>query len=426
MSAPAGPVSPRMAAYGRFLATFGFFTLAAGDLWRYLLSWWGWSAIVVVFVTLAVRELVRRRVDLRWTPILLLATLALMTLSIAWSAYPGASAVGVLATVGTTVYAVFLATCFTWAELVDALARAMRWVLALSLLFELVVAVVIRQPVLPLWVDHSALEEIPKAFYWSRDVLFEGGRIQGIVGNANILAMAALLSLIAEPARAVAGRGLRVASIGWIGLAVAVLALTRSSTVFVAGFAVIVVCLIAWFARRGSGARRVVTTVGAVAAIAVAVPVVLMLRGPLLALLGRSDDLTNRLDIWQIVVDTAMQRPVAGWGWVSYWAPWVEPFDDLVVIKGVTYLQAHNAWLDIFLQLGVIGLVVVGLFVLATIVRSWSYALDGPRDSALVPLALLVAVLVQGLAESRLLIEIGWALLVLVSVRTATNRWSRE
>jgi len=426
MSVSAGPVSERILAYRRFLATFGFFTLAAGDVWRYLLSWWGWGAIILVFVTLAVLELRRSRVDVRRMPILLFATLALMALSIAWSAYPGASVLGVVATLCTTVYAVFLATCFTWAELGDALARAMRWVLALSLLFELVVAVVIRQPVLPLWVDHSGLDEIPKAFYWSRDLLFEGGRIQGIVGNANILGMAALLSLIAEVARAVAGRGHRLASGAWILVALAVFALTRSSTVLIAGMAVAVVCLAAWFARRGSGPRRVATAVGILAAVGASVLVAFLFRGPILALLGKSEDLTNRLDIWAIVAETAGQRPVAGWGWVSYWAPWVEPFDDLVVIRGVTYLQAHNAWLDVFLQLGVIGLVVVGLFVLSTLVRSWSYALDGPRDSALLPTALLVAVLVQGLAESRLLIEIGWALLVLVSVRTATNRWERR
>src|ERR1700753_2402135 len=140
------PVSP----YRLFLATFGVFTLAAGDVWRYLLSWWGWGAIILVFVTLAVIELVRSRVDVRRMPVLLFATLALMVLSIAWSFYPSASALGVVATLCTTVYAVFLATCFTWAELVDALARAMRIVLALSLLFELVVAVVIRMPITPL------------------------------------------------------------------------------------------------------------------------------------------------------------------------------------------------------------------------------------------------------------------------------------
>jgi exopolysaccharide production protein ExoQ len=412
--------------YRLFLATFGFFTLVAGDFWRYLLSWWGWGAIILIFVTLAVVELVRSRVDVRRLPILLLATLALMALSIAWSAYPGASALGVVATLATTFYAVFLATCFTWAELVDALARALRIVLVLSLLFELVVAVFVRGPVLPLWVDHSGLDEIPKAFYWSRDLLFDGGRIQGIVGNANILAMAALLSLIAEIARRVAGRGSFAGFVIWVLLAVGVLGLTRSSTVLIAAAVVAVVCLAAWFARRGSGVRRVATAIGLLALTAGSAVAALIFRGPVLELLGKSADLTNRLDIWAIVADLAGQRPFAGWGWVSYWAPWVEPYNDLVVIKGVTYLQAHNAWLDVYLQLGILGLVVVGLFALTTIARTWVYALDGPRDSALVPMALLVAVLVQGLAESRLLIEIGWAILVLVSIRTATNRWERR
>ena len=416
------PASP----YRVFLATFGFFTLAAGDVWRYLLSWWGWGAIIVVFLSLAVIELVRSRVDVRRMPILLFATLGLTALSIAWSAYPGASALGVLATLATTVYAVFLATCFTWAELVDALARALRIVLALSLVFEFVVAAFVQHPVLPLFVDYSDLEKIPAAFYWSRELLFEGGRIQGIVGNANILAMAALLSLIAEVARVVTRRGAGAASAFWIVVAVAVLALTRSSTVIVATVVVAAIVLAAWFARRGSGARRTATTVLLPVLLLTGAAAAIVFRAPLLALLGRSSDLTNRLDIWATVAETASQRPVGGWGWVSYWAPWVEPFDDLVVIRGVHYLQAHNAWLDIYLQLGILGLVVVGLFVLTTVARSWSFALDGPRDAALVPLALLVAILVQGLAESRLLIEIGWALLVLVSIRTATNRWERR
>jgi exopolysaccharide production protein ExoQ len=80
----------------------------------------------------------------------------------------------------------------------------------------------------------------------------------------------------------------------------------------------------------------------------------------------------------------------------------------------------------VYLQLGVLGLVVVGLFVMTTLLRTWVYALDGPRADALVPMALLVAVLVQSLAESRLLVEIGWTILLIVSIRTATNRWERR
>ena len=416
------PASP----YRLFLATFGFFTLAAGDFWRYLLTWWGWGAIVVVFLTLAVVELVRSRLEVRRLPLLLLATLALMTLSIAWSAYRVESVLGVVLTLAATTYAVFLASCFDWAEIVDTLTRAMRVALGLSLLFELVVALFVRGPVLPFFVDYSHLDKIPNAFYWSRDLLFEGGRIQGIVGNANILAMIALLALIGGAARQVAGRGTLVGFVRWSVVALGVLALTRSTTVLVAAAAVAVIVPIAWFARRGGGARRVTTAFALVAGTGAVAALAIVFRAPLLALVGRSSDLTNRLDIWAAVADLAAQRPVAGWGWISYWAPWVAPFDDLAVIKGVTYLQAHNAWLDVFLQLGILGLVVVGLFVLTTLLRTWVFAMDGPRDVALLPFALLTALLVQSLAESRLLIEIGWALLVIVSIRTATNRWERR
>lgn len=416
------PASP----YRLFLATLGFFTLAAGDFWRYLLTWWGWGALVLVVLVLAIVELVRSRLEVRRLPLLLLATLALMALSIAWSAYRLESVMGVVLTLAATTYAVFLATCFTWAELIDALARAMRLALGLSLLFELVVSVFVRRPVLPLFVDYSDLEKIPMAFYWSRDLLFEGGRIQGIVGNANILALIALLALIAGVAKIVAGRGSMLGFVVWTVVALGVLALTRSTTVLVAAAAVAVVVLVAWFARRGSGVRRVSTAVGLVVGTGAVAALAIVFRAPLLALVGRSSDLTNRLDIWAAVTDLAVQRPVAGWGWISYWAPWVPPFDDLAVIKGVTYLQAHNAWLDVFLQLGILGLVVVGLLVLTTLLRSWVYAMDGPRESALLPFALLAALLVHSLAESRLLIEIGWALLVIVSIRTATHRWERR
>src|SRR5690606_27206834 len=105
------PASDRLAGYRRALAVAGFFTLAAGDAFRYLLSWWGWGAIVLVLLALGVIELVRSRVELRRLPLLLFAAVGLMALSIAWSAYPGESALGVAGTLVTTVFAVFLATC---------------------------------------------------------------------------------------------------------------------------------------------------------------------------------------------------------------------------------------------------------------------------------------------------------------------------
>ena len=74
--------------------------------------------------------------------------------------------------------------------------------------------------------------------------------------------------------------------------------------------------------------------------------------------------------------------------------------------------HAHDAWLDVWLQLGILGLIVFGALVLATLVRSWLISVDrvvtSPGDQgshiwlSLLPMLMLTAQLVQSIAESRI------------------------
>lgn len=413
----------RREVYQRYLAVLGFFTLTAGDLWRNLFSWWGWGAICVILLVLAVIELIHARVDLRRLPFALIGFLLLTVVSIFWSDYPSATVVGWAATFSVAFFAIFLATVLDLETMLRALGVALRWILALSLAFEFVVAAVIRHPVLPFFVDYSKLHKIPAAFYWSRDLLFHGGQIQGIQGNSNLLALTALLALIVFAVQWVSRTASRVWLGFWAIVAVACLALTRSSTVLIALAAVILVGAFLGLVRATSGMRRgLVYGGGAVVALGI-VAVGVFANGLVLKVLGKSAELTHRTQIWHWVLDYANQRPVAGWGWVGYWVPWVEPFKHLAVINGVTYLQAHDAWIDIFFQLGAIGLIVFGLLVVTTLVRSWFMAIEAePRRARLVelfPFLVMIALIVHSIAESRLLVEILFALLVISAIRSA-------
>jgi exopolysaccharide production protein ExoQ len=403
------------------LAAVTLFTLLAGDAWRNLLSWYGWGAIVLAVIAGWIVIAVHKRVDLRRIPIALGALLGLMVLSIVWSYYPGATAVGALLSLATAFVGIVMAHTLTLEQMLRALGLALRSIIGLSLAFELFVAAVLQRPVLPFWVSWE--EPFPKAFYWSRNLLFEGGRIQGIVGNANLLAFAALLAVIVFAIQLAERRVGTVAGWAWLGAAVLTLALTRSSTVLVAGLAAIVALGIVLLARRLTTHGRLSLYALTGVALAGVVAAAIVFRDTLLALVGRSEDLTGRLDIWAAVIDLAAQRPVLGWGWVSYWAPWVEPFDDLVVINGVTYLQAHNAWLDVLMQLGWVGLVVFAILVATTALRVLSWSVDAPLGDApaspalrLLPGLLLTVLIVHSLAESRLLVEAGFALLVWLAV----------
>jgi len=420
----------------RAFATFVLVTTFAGDMWRNSLSWWGFSAIALAVLVASITLLVRSRPlpRPRTLPVPFLAFTGLSILSIAWSQYRPESSLGVIIQLATSTAALMLVVLFSWAEIVQALGRALRIILGLSLAFELFVAVVVRQPVMPFFTDYGP--RAPAAFAWTRGELLLGGRIQGVVGNANLLAMVALLGLIVFSLQFAARSVDRRRAAVWIGVALLTLTLTGSSTVLVALVMTCVVAVLALVARR-VGLRGRLTLAGAVVvAAAVGAGVVVTRTAEVFELLGRSPDLTGRFEIWESVIGLAQQHPVVGWGWIGYWAPWIKPFEGLAVRSGVTYLQAHDAYLDVFLQLGAVGALVFVCLIVTTYVRSWWAAIDRPqhrRDRvepytvlALAPLLLMTALVVQSLAESRLLYEGNWLLLVVIAMATRSGMIARE
>ncbi|MGK0722238.1 O-antigen ligase family protein [Leucobacter sp. W1478] len=353
--------------------------------------------------------------------------LTLATLSIFWSAYRFESMLGVIAQLVTTAVAVILAFVLSWQELLRTLATALRYVIGLSFAFELWVAWVVREPILSWWVEQPEGKDL-NILYWSRDLLFAGGPIQGLVANSVLFGFVGLIGLIVFGIQLRAG--LVRAGFGWFWVAMAVLTLllTRSATVWVALVAVLVALAFALWARRlGPEHRMRVYYAGAGLVMAGALAAIFA-RDALFGLLGKSGDLTGRADTWAKVWELIEQHPWFGWGWVSYWPTWVEPFDGLDTKAGIPVMSAHNAWIDVWLQLGLVGVLVFAPIVALTLMRVWFRAVDQPRrgpgpalpyaTSALWPWLVMVALVVQSITESRLLIESGWLLLIIFAVKS--------
>lgn len=145
--------------------------------------------------------------------------------------------------------------------------------------------------------------------------------------------------------------------------------------------------------------------------------VVLFFRATVFEFFGKSPDMTGRSGIWKLVLGLIEQRPILGWGWTSHWMPGVKPYEGLVVINHVPYYQAHNAYLDITLQLGFIGAALFGILFLTTFIKLWRLAVRHTVALYLWPILVFMGLAVWSLTESRILIEIGWVLFALFAIK---------
>lgn len=401
------------------IAYLGLFTLLAGDAVRYSFGWYGWGASLALLLGYTIVLFVgsdSKRM-LRQLPLPLILLLGLMAASTFWSNYPAFTALATVAQLATTLFALFLAGAFSWRRLLAILGNTLRFILGSSLVFEFIAAALVRGPIPPIFKNYSGDKPPAEAYYWSRGHLFDGERIQGIVGNSNLLAYIAMLGLAVfaiEYVIAQSGRWLLLLS---LLTSLATLWLAKSAGVTFAVGAMLIASVVALSVegRDRDTRHRTYRWVWAVAGLSAIL--VFAFRKEVFGWIGKTPDMTGRTKIWKLVLGLIGDRPLQGWGWLSYWVPGVRPYAGLVVIDKVPYYQAHNAYLDTWLQVGIVGLLLLLWFVTLAFVKLWRLAVRQTNPLYLWPMLVFFGILAQNLTESRMLLESGWLLLVLLAVK---------
>ncbi|MFM5903923.1 MAG: O-antigen ligase family protein [Microbacteriaceae bacterium] len=401
-----------------WLAYLAIFGVACGDTLRYLMGWLGlgiWSGVMFL-ATVYMLAKAKPAETLKRIPWHFLALLGAMLLSALLSNYQLISVAAWFVTIATSTFGIWLAHAFDWRHLLRVLANVLRFVLASSLLFELIAAS-LHIRILPIFKNFTGDKVPAKAYYWTQGNLFNGDRIQGIVGNANLLAYLAMIALIVfavEFAIIGTSRWISVWSLVAGGLC---MGLSKSAGIGFALAAVIVSAIVSIAAEgkprdtRHRYYRIAWTVAGAVGLI------VLTFRAEIFGLLGKSPDMTGRTMIWKKVLGLIIDRPIEGYGWLSYWMPGVKPYEGLVVINMVPYYQAHNAFLDMWLQGGILSLLLFITVIGFTFVSLWQLAVRHTSALYLWPILVFIGLVVQNLTESRLLSELGWVLFTLFVVK---------
>ena len=143
----------------------------------------------------------------------------------------------------------------------------------------------------------------------------------------------------------------------------------------------------------------------------------------ILAFIGKDPTMTQRTVIWQMVSQSLMKRPLLGYGFASFWNGGGGEWVNVVMVTHWMQAQSQNGFLDVWLQLGVLGIALVA----ACFLQAGRYALSNFRSRGATQLwiELLICTLLFNIGESTLMAShsLSWFLFILASVgvsRTST------
>lgn len=201
-----------------------------------------------------------------------------------------------------------------------------------------------------------------------------------------------------------------------IGMLVWLLRMSDSQTSFACLVTSIALLLLSRVSFIASKRSRIVTVL-AVAAITYSIlEPTFHIKDQILAMLGRDPSLTSRTTLWD-VVSRQGANPIIGAGFMSFWTG--ERMKAIWAVLGQGINQAHNGYLEQFLNLGYVGVGFIGAIILSALFNVRKVLNTDPSAGMLRLCILSVAILYNYTEASFYGINNMWLLLLVGSIDAA-------
>jgi exopolysaccharide production protein ExoQ len=387
----------------------------ATHLLRSLMGWPGLLGALACLVVLATASLVARRRSIEWhglLPVSILVFLIWCAMSVLWSGYPGRTLNGVGYQLTFAFLAIYIALVRDTIQVVRATGDVLRVLLGLSIALEVL---------------SGLLLDLPIVFLGIQGNIAMLGPIQGIFGSRNVLGLVSLIAGVSFLIE-LRSRSVRPGRAGWsIALASLCVLLTHSPVFAVVASAVAIAALALYWLRRTPLENRWLLQLSLLGTVLVTSLLVFLGRATIISSLNAGSEFATRSSLWREMWRLVEVHPLEGWGWAGTWPTDISPYGWLDFVTGTEHTSALNAFLDVYFQVGLIGFLSFVVLVTLAFIRSWILA-SNKRPVVYVwsPLV-LVALLVTSAAESTVLVEFGWLLLLICSVKAAQGQsWRRQ
>lgn len=276
---------------------------------------------------------------------LIIMLMGVIAASTFWSIDQGLTFRRFIAIGMTTVFGLHMASRYTWREVLTLL--GVTWII-----------LCIGSFIFSLGVPSLGVEQFEHAGAW-KGLWFQKNALGGHMARASFL-FAFLL---------IVDRHLRgMWSVGLV-MSIALVLLSTSATALLGMMVGFLTLMTGLIMRRGAIQSLTVfwlaVTLGSVFAIVFATN-----PDAIFGLLGRDATLTGRTDIWEALFDVIEQRPNRGFGYGAFWS---EGSLQALYVREITQWEvptAHNGWLETWLGIGLIGLVIFSLSFVFTTIRA--------------------------------------------------------
>lgn len=378
-------------------------------------GWAGYLAALVLLCALLLLSLLARRDEIDWNwatlPITLLAYLGWVGISVLWSDYQRVTLASFGYLLLVTFVGVYIGLSRDTIQIIRSFGDVLRAVLLVSLVLEVLSGIILDAPLTVLNIDGE---------------LAYGGPISGLVADRNQLG---LLAAIAAATFAIEWRTkaiTRRVAVPSLALAAGTLVFTQSPVVTMVALVVAAAAGVLYGIRRLAPERRQVAQYLVLGLLAAGAVLAWLFRAPIIALFNATGELQFRLELWQSVLVFVPVHWLEGWGWMGIWNASVVPYSVLTPTAGRPHDSALNAVVDLWLQVGAVGVVIFFALVGFAFTRSWLLA--GRRRSVVYtwPALVLVALIIVSVAESAILSEAGWLFFVICCVKASAElSWRR-
>ncbi|BAY61778.1 O-antigen polymerase [Calothrix brevissima NIES-22] len=319
--------------------------------------------------------------------------LLLSALSIFWSAAPEVTLIRSVALLGTTLFGMYFATRYTLQEQL----HLAKWMFMLAIVLSLLFAVA-----------------LPKFGIMGG---VHSGTLRGIYTHKNvfgkILSLAGVNFLLSASTKKSNGKFL------WFmfGLSIICLVMTRSSSSMLSFTSLIVIFLGLRILR--SPIIAVPPVLSAIALICINLYLFIQNNlNTLLGSIGKDATLTGRGDLWPLIWDKIWQRPWVGYGFSGFWQGLDGESASVWYASQWTPPNAHNGFLDLWLDLGLLGIIIFFMGFFSLLFKCLKYIRITKTPEGFWPAICLFYLILINLTETSLLIQnnMFWILYVAAEV----------